>query len=229
MFRTPPPVVLNLMIINGLFWLICALLPVVYEHSAINKVDWVLDRPSVGRDGAQRYVVEDRGQVLGYIPAGPNDFRPYQVVSYFFTHSLDNFLHILFNMLGLWMLGANIEMALGSRRFLQFYLFCGIVAGLLLTLFDPSPVPVVGASTAVYGLIAATGLLFPDLQMMIFPIPIPIRAKYLAFGAFGIALVLWWQNPNAGQVSHFGHMAGMLAAILFFYGGRWLYYLRRGR
>ncbi|MEZ4825575.1 MAG: rhomboid family intramembrane serine protease [Bacteroidia bacterium] len=101
-------------------------------------------------------------------------FQPYQIVTSFFGHA--TIFHLLFNMLALYSIGVPVEMALGSRRFLKFYLFCGVVAALVLAYLDPSNNPVLGASTAISGVLAAFGVMFPDSRISFFFLP-PLKRK----------------------------------------------------
>jgi len=155
-----------------------------------------------------------RGQTM-------DSFQPVQIVTYFFSHSLGNLLHIVFNMLVLASLGPITESVLGSKRFLRFYLFCGIFAGLALAFLDPSPVPVVGASTAVSGVLVAFAMFFPRQKLQFFLIPIGFEARWFVLGIGILSAVLTVAqlvNPSmGGSVSHFGHLMGMIGAILYFY------------
>src|SRR5579862_1571559 len=95
----------------------------------------------------------------------------WQLVTYLFLHSLGSVWHIVFNMLALWMFGAPIEETWGTRRFLQYYFLCGIGAGVCVVLAnlafgDPYP-PTIGASGAIYGLLLAFGMLFPNQTVLL--------------------------------------------------------------
>ena len=150
-------------------------------------------------------------------------FAPWQVVTYGFLHG--GFVHIFFNMFGLYMFGSDIERLFGSRYFLIYYFACLVSAALTQLVFTAlaggPPVPTVGASGALYGLLLAFGMYFPRrMVVLIFPpIPMPARVFVIVFGAlellFGVA------NPADG-VAHFAHLGGML--------GGWLViqYRRRG-
>jgi membrane associated rhomboid family serine protease len=160
----------------------------------------------------KQYVM--RGQTM-------DSFQPVQVITYFFSHSLGNFLHIVFNMLVLASLGPITESVLGSKRFLRFYLFCGIFAGLTLAFLDPSPAPVVGASTAVSGVLVAFAMFFPRQKLQFFLIPIGFEARWFVLGIGILSAVLTVAqlvNPSiGGSISHFGHLMGMIGAIVYFY------------
>src|ERR1041385_1358637 len=99
---------------------------------------------------------------FGLIPAAVTQkYYLWQLVTYIFLHG--GFFHILFNMFGLYMFGSELEMTWGTREFLKFFSVCGIGAGLITVLISPhSPVTIIGASGAIFGLLVAYGLLFPD-------------------------------------------------------------------
>lgn len=145
-------------------------------------------------------------------------FKWWQVLTYFFTHK--SFWHILGNMIALWSLGSAVEPVMGSRAFLIMYLFVGIGSGLTLAFLDPSPLPVLGASTSVSGVLMAFAYFFPRSQLMLFPIPIPISARALAigFGILSLGLFLW--EPVMGGISHFGHLCGLFLGWVYL---RWVW------
>ncbi len=202
-------------------------------------------------------------------------FEPYQFVTHMFMHG--GFMHILFNMYALWMFGTAIETAWGGKRFLFYYLFCGLGAAALHTLVNhiifsgmasditafsnsPSPelfkqfvdahkdffnqnvydfinswsmspgdskfvstalenmhrvyqtsidIPTVGASGAIFGILLAFGMMYPNAQLMfIFP-PIPIKAKWMVIGYGALELFLGVSQPGS-NIAHFAHVGGML-------------------
>jgi membrane associated rhomboid family serine protease len=152
-------------------------------------------------------------------------FLPVQAVTYMFTHG--GLIHILFNMFALYSIGQPVEHVMGSRKFLEYYLFSGVAGGALTAFFDPSPFPVVGASAAISGVLVAFALIFPTAKLMIFPIPVPIKAFNLGIFAFLLSLafvVYSYINPSAsmGGISHFGHLAGMVAGLGFLFGRKWI-------
>src|SRR5258708_4405684 len=106
----------------------------------------------------------------------------WELVTYMFLHSLASFFHILFNMLALWMFGRSVEQTWGTRRFVRYYFVCGIGAGICVVLVnmafgDPNQ-HVIGASGAIYGVLLAFGMLFPD-QTVLMNFLFPIKAKYM--------------------------------------------------
>lgn len=150
------------------------------------------------------------------LPLG-DGFLPWQLLTYQFMHG--GFWHLFFNMFfGLWMFGMEVEHMWGARKFLIFYLSCGVVAGLAQLILSPlfesplmGPVPTVGASGAVYGVLVAFGMMFPDRYIFLYFL-IPVKVKY--FVMFLIALgVLSIGDPT--NVAHLAHLGGALAGYLF--------------
>ncbi|MBC7186117.1 MAG: rhomboid family intramembrane serine protease [Calditrichaeota bacterium] len=148
----------------------------------------------------------------------------WQLFTYMFLHG--NVLHLLVNMLFLWVFGADLERVWGWRRLLSYYLTCGVGAGLFHLVFRlHSVVPVVGASGAVYGLLMAYGLLFPERVItlfLFFVLPIQIRAKYLVllFGGMSLLGGIGSLFGSEGGIAHLAHLGGMVVGYV---------YLRRGR
>ena len=157
------------------------------------------------------FVPLDRWLALWPLMSG--HFMPWQVLSYAFLHG--DMLHLFFNMLGLWMFGAELEQLWGSRRFWQFLLAAVVVAAitqLLITLFAGSNVPTVGASGALFGLLLAFGMLFPNRTIMpLFP-PIPMKARnfVILFGGIELLMGVW----GGSGIAHFAHLGGMLGGWL---------------
>lgn len=165
------------------------------------------------------------GKILGNFPlaeyfalwsVGTDNFRPYQLFTYMFAHA--GFMHLLFNMLGLIFTGPILETFWGQKRFLLFYIITGIGAGvfsiLIDLLFHPGAFSMIGASGAVYGLITAFGILFPNMEVRLLLIPFGIKAKYivLALGSIAIFSVIMPQaNDN---VAHLAHLGGIAVAII---------------
>ncbi len=200
---------------------------------------------------AERYGI-DINHLLGLHFFLASDFNIGQLVSYMFMHA--NFSHIFFNMFALWMFGRVLEQVWGPKRFLTYYIVCGIGAGLIQELVwgmeyvfvwsnfasvDTgvgiismegflNELTTVGASGAVYGILLAFGMLFPNSQMFVFPIPMPIKAKYFVIGYAVLELFLGLGSSDG--VAHFAHLGGMLfGLILILYwrkknGGGKIYY-----
>ncbi len=152
-------------------------------------------------------------------------FEIWQLVTYMFLHSLQSFWHILFNMLSLWMFGTPLEQTWGTKRLVQYYFICGIGAGVCVVvmnmLFGDPYQRVLGASGAIYGLLLAYGMMFPD-QQVLFSFLFPIKAKYMVMIMGGIAFLSSFQT--GGTVSNLAHLGGMLFGFVYlktqFGGGR---------
>ena len=180
----------------------------------------------------------DLNDLLGLHFIFAHNFRPYQLVTYMFMHA--NLTHIAFNMFSLWMFGRVIEMTLGSRRFLVFYLLCGIGAGVCqeavqivsyyIQGIDHFPLvdtgngiiststyislwTTVGASGSLYGVFLAYGMLYPNERVMLLIPPIPLKAKYLITGLIVFELLIALSS-SGDNVAHFAHLGGALAGFL---------------
>lgn len=222
-----PPVVKNLLIINGLFFL--------------------------GTVAFQRFGL-DLVKILGLFIPQSEHFRPHQLVSYIFMHGgMD---HILFNMFALWMFGNTLENYWGGKRFLVYYMLTGMGAGLIhlgvqevqyfsvvqeasasvyemvktqgydllqsrLNYTDPIAgklnsvmnAPTVGASGAVFGLLLAFGMMFPNAQIYLYFL-FPIKAKYFVSGYGLLELFSGISNRPGDNVAHFAHLGGMLIGFI---------------
>lgn len=228
-FNYLPPVIKNLLILNGLVYLAQITLPVVNEN-------------------------------IGLYLFNSAHFQPYQIVSHMFAHG--SFLHIFLNMFALWMFGAVLENVWGPKRFLTFYLVCGLGAAVLHTAvnyieysqaiahltqqeiydiktasvevlnkkyaFNPflekafyaQNSPAVGASGAIFGLLVAFGMLFPNTIIYIYAI-LPLKAKYFVIIYIGLELYAGFINSPGDNVAHFAHLGGALFGfILVKYWGR---------
>ena len=143
-------------------------------------------------------------------------FAVWQLVTYMFLHSLGSPMHIVFNMLALWMFGAPVEQTWGSARFIRFYLICGAGGGITQVvanmLFGNPGQLVLGASGAVYGLLLAFGMLFPN-QEVLFSMIFPIKAKYLVLIFGAIAFLGSFQGDSA--ISNLAHLGGMIFGFLY--------------
>lgn len=234
-FKTLPPVTKNLLLVNTLVFVVMLILPTdnfVYKYLAIHYFTSPL-------------------------------FNPAQLFTYMFVHG--GFMHFFFNMFALLMFGPMIEWALGSKRFLFFYISCGIGAALVqegvyyfmlqkyygmyspedmaeiinkganalshgMNFVDPTAAkinqmingPVVGASGAIYGVLLAFGMLFPNRIIYLLVPPMPLKAKYLVIG-YALLEVLLGAVNTADGVAHFAHVGGMLFGFLII-----LYWKRKG-
>ncbi|MBI3366911.1 MAG: rhomboid family intramembrane serine protease [Burkholderiales bacterium] len=146
-------------------------------------------------------------------PLGSGRFMPWQPLSYAFLHH--DVLHLFFNMLGLWMFGTELERLWGGRRYGQVLLASVIAAAavqLIFSMLVGSPVPTVGASGGLFGLLLSYGMLFPNRVIMpLFP-PIPMKARTFVM-VFGGLELLFGLTGGTG-VAHFAHLGGMLGAWL---------------
>jgi membrane associated rhomboid family serine protease len=152
---------------------------------------------------------------LGLMPLG-HGFYLWQLITYQFMHA--NFLHLLFNMVfGLWMFGMEVENTWGSKKFLTFYLLCGVAAGIsqliLAPIIEPSQTlgPTVGASGAVFGVLIAFGMMFPDRYIYIYFL-LPIKAKYFVMILIALGVLSVGGNDNVANLAHLG---GALAGYLY--------------
>jgi membrane associated rhomboid family serine protease len=188
-FGSIPPVIKNLLIINGLVWLA--------------QIAFI----------RQGIFLEEYG-ALWSLDSG--NFRIWQLVTHMFMHqAVDSqgivFSHILFNMFALWMFGSTLENFWGGKRFLTFYMLCGIIAGItqLVMQHDGSAV---GASGAIMGVMAGFAYLFPNTELFIMFIPIPIKAKYVIPGF--MALDLFGGISGGDNIAHWAHLGGAFAGLI---------------
>lgn len=221
-----PPVTKNLLIINCLVWLAT----IVFANAGIIDLE----------------------RFLGLHYWRASHFNAAQLFTYMFMHDSANFMHLFFNMFSLWMFGRTLELVLGSRRFLFYYLTCGLGAALVQQLtweftWESTFIPAfanangltfdavkqlmasgtinqyvndflnmhvtVGASGAVFGILLAFGMLFPNLPLYIIPFPFPIKAKWMVLGYGAIELFFGVTNTMNG-VAHFAHLGGMLFGFI---------------
>ncbi len=184
-----------LLIANGVIFLLDAL---------VGRVS-----PGAGRDITIVFSLIPAAVMHGYI---------WQVVTYSFLHG--GLWHLLGNMLMLWMFGSQFETDWGTSRFLEFYFFCVVGAALstiviaytgLLGL-TPST-PTIGASGGIYGILLAYGIIYANREIMLFPIPFTIKAKYFVIGLIFITLYLSVSGP--GGIAYVAHLGGLLFGFLF--------------
>jgi membrane associated rhomboid family serine protease len=206
-----PPMTKNLLIVNFLAFV----------------ATWVLQRSGI-----------DLTSLLGLHFFLASDFRPYQFLTYMFLHG--GFTHLFFNMFALWMFGGVIERVWGSKKFLFYYIVCGLGAGFIQELVQYADYMIqeipsyqyvnaggiqmtteayinlwttIGASGAVYGILLAFGMIFPNERLFIIPFPFPIKAKWLVVGYIAIELFSAMSGPGDG-VAHMAHLGGMLFGFL---------------
>jgi len=150
---------------------------------------------------------------LALWPIGPS-FWPWQIVTYMFLHG--GFFHLFFNMLALWMFGMELENTWGSKKFLIFYLLCGIggaIANLLITPLLGQAAPTVGASGAVFGVLIGFAMLFPNRLIYLYFL-IPVKAKYLITIWIGLEL-FFGVTGSSGGVAHFAHLGGVAVGLVY--------------
>jgi membrane associated rhomboid family serine protease len=197
-FRYFPTVIRWLLISNVAVWL---LVEFILRPFVLNDI------PIGGGNGLVTYF-------LALWPLRMN-FYPWQLVTYMFLHG--GFMHLLFNMFALWMFGMELENVWGSRKFLLYYTICGVGAGisnlLIGPLFEGVAGPTVGASGAIYGVLIAFGMMFPDRPIFVYFL-LPIRARYFVLIYIGIEL-FYGVTGTADHVAHFAHLGG--AAVGFVY------------
>ncbi len=142
-------------------------------------------------------------------------FSPYQLVTHMFVHA--GFAHIFMNMFGLFMFGRALEMMLGSKRFFILYFVSGLGAAILqLFIFyiQGSASPMVGASGAIFGILAAFAVYFPNVELMLIFFPVPIKAKYFVAIYAVLELFQGVANFQYDNVAHFAHLGGAIAGFI---------------
>ena len=189
-----PPVIKNLLIINGIFFL------------------------------ATEFVLKDKFYIEGYEmlglkglfalwPINDPNFKPYQFFTHMFTHA--DISHIFFNMFNLWMFGRVLENIWGPKKFLSFYLICGIVAAithLAVQYYTGGFSFAVGASGAVMGVMVAFAYTFPNTKLMFIFIPVPIKAKWIIAAMIVFDLFGGLGYGGAG-IAHWAHLGGAAAGF----------------
>jgi len=162
--------------------------------------------------------------VFGLVPSlVTHSFFIWQLGTYSFLHN--GLFHLLFNMLALWMFGAQLETDWGFKHFIEFYMFCVVGAAITTVAVaytgiggvNPGTITV-GASGGIYGVLMAFGLLYGDNEIMLFPIPISIKAKYFVAGLAFIALAsaVSASGPGNGEaIAYSAHLGGLLFGFLY--------------
>lgn len=186
---------------------------------------------------AERYGI-DLNEFLGLHFFLADKFNPAQLFTYMFMHG--GWSHLFFNMFAVWMFGRVLEQVWGPKRFLFYYILCGIGAGIVQEVVQlihyetvlsgyanvdlgSRIVPMadylnmmvtVGASGAVYAILLAFGMLFPNQELFIIPFPFPIKAKYFVIGYAVLELYLGFSNNANDNVAHFAHLGGMIFGFI---------------
>jgi len=227
-FRNMPPVVKNLLLIN----VVLMVANFVFSSQQLNL-----------------------NSILGAYYWGSENFEPYQIITHMFMHDNRGLMHILFNMFALVMFGSQIERVWGPKRFLSYYLICGLGSYILhnvVTMVEIQPylemlsndqlaiytktgevytnwpeatlkilygtenTPLVGASGAIFGLLAAFAWLFPNTELMLLFPPIPIKAKWFVLMYGGLEIYLGYQafGSQGDSIAHFAHIGGALIGLI---------------
>lgn len=143
-------------------------------------------------------------------------FFLWQPVTYLFLHG--GFFHLIFNLFALWMFGSDLERQWGPRRFLFYFFLTGVGAGLLNVILEPSAISTtIGNSGAVYGILLAYGLLFPDRPIFLWLV-VPVKAKWFVLVIGLMAFMGSLEAPGSG-ISHIAHLGGMLFGLIYLRGG----------
>ncbi|MEP7251431.1 MAG: rhomboid family intramembrane serine protease [Ginsengibacter sp.] len=149
---------------------------------------------------------------LALYPYDSGYFKPYQLVTHMFLHG--GFLHILFNMYALWLFGTVLERVWGAQKFLIFYMVCGLAAGVAQMFLSHGIIPALGASGAIMGLLAGFAYTFPNTEFFIIPFPFPIKAKYMAAIYAAIDLFGGFQSGAGDGIAHFAHLGGLIMGLI---------------
>ncbi|MBQ4520944.1 MAG: rhomboid family intramembrane serine protease [Bacteroidaceae bacterium] len=208
-------------------------MPVVTKNLLIINVLMFVAEPVLGRYGV------DMSQMFGLHFFLASDFRLWQPFTYMFMHG--NLGHIFWNLFAIWMFGRILEQVWGPKRYLFYYMVCGVGAafcqelvqfieyvtelapydgvnfggGYVLPMGDYlNMMNTVGASGAMYGILLAFGMLFPEERLFMLFIPIPIKAKYFVIGYAVIELLLGFAGRPGDTIAHFAHLGGMLFGLL---------------
>ena len=165
--------------------------------------------------------------IFGLVPERViTNYFIWQPFTYMFLHSADAVMHVVFNMLLLWWIGAELEQLWGRRFFLTYYLVCGVGAGIIYTVaalifymatgrVQPLLMPVVGASGAIFGLMLAYGIVFGE-RIVYFFFVFPMKARYFIMIIGGIEVVMLLnQGIGGGQVANMAHLGGLITGFIF--------------
>jgi membrane associated rhomboid family serine protease len=195
-----PPVIKNLLLINAVFFLATEF--VLKDQVVVTGVE---------EDGMKAF--------FGLWPLTSDYFRPFQLFTHMFTHA--GLAHIFFNMFNLWMFGRILENVWGPKKFLFFYLVCGVVAAAAYLgeqYLTQGTHYAVGASGAVMGVMVGFAYLFPNTELMFIFFPMPIKAKWIVLLMVGFDLFGGLGYTGGGNIAHWAHLGGAAAGfVLVFY------------
>jgi len=168
------------------------------------------------------YLLQNLSAQLALWPLHSGYFQPWQLVSYAFLHG--GFNHLFFNMFALWMFGLPVEKIWGSKRFVSYYFVCVLGAGLIQLLvqhLSGDIYPTIGASGAVFGLLLAYGVMWPNNKLILLFFPVPIKAKWFVL-IYGGAELIFGVTGAMPQVAHYAHLGGLFfgAGLLWRWGWR---------
>lgn len=197
--------------------------PAIKYIIAINVVVWVaqliFDNKypfTLGPDGSLVAFLTGK---LGLWPIGQG-FQPYQLITHMFAHAASGsqmFFHILFNMFTLWMFGRILENVWGTRRFLIFYFICGLGSAALhlaVQYYTQTGSMAVGASGAVMGILVAFAATFPNTELYIMFIPVPVKAKWAITGLIALDLFFGLYSASGDTIAHYAHLGGAITGFI---------------
>jgi len=201
------------------------LTPVVRNLLIINVVFFIAQRVAPTGEFATCFPGYDVGArldvVTGYLSMWHVDtlcFKPYQLFTYMFLHDVKDIMHLLFNMLGLIMFGPVLEQYWGEKRFIQFYMITGLGAGVfyiaMTLLFGGGGAFMLGASGAVYGVLTACGIIFPNMELRPLFLPFSFRAKYMVLVMGMITIYSSFKINPTDNTAHFAHLGGIVIAMV---------------
>lgn len=182
-----PPIVKNLIIVNVLAWI----------------AQLTLD---------SQLGITEKGALW---PISTPLFKPYQLFTTMFLHG--PIFHLFFNMFALYMFGRVLENVWGGKKFLIYYLACGIgasAAHLIMQEIMGGGAPAIGASGAIMGVMVAFAYLFPNTELVLFPIPIPLKAKWVVIGYVALDLFGGFGKVTGDNIAHFAHLGGALVGFI---------------
>ena len=212
-FNSIPPVTKNLLIINLLLWFATLVIGTNPATGSYRLVDW-----------------------MGLHAFGAGQFNVAQLITYMFLHDPSSFSHVFFNMFSVYMFGRTLEQVWGSKRFLFYYITTGMGAGIIQELawyvefggqitqianaygWEQASIALnglvtIGASGAVFGILLAFGMLFPNVPLYLMFIPVPIKAKWFVLG-YGLIELFLGISASSDGTAHFAHLGGMLGGTL---------------
>ncbi len=187
-FSMFPPVIKSLLIINAVIFFL----------------NMIADNISIGGDSLGNYIVLN----FGLLPYDSSWFKIWQLITYQFLHDTSGFGHIFWNMFLLWMFGAEVENMWGSKKFLIYYLTCGVGAGITQLVFSSSTT--IGASGSIYGIMVAFAMMFPNRLIYVYFL-IPVRAKFLILG---LVVVEFFALGRPSLVAHLAHIGGAVTGFV---------------